>query len=102
MMRLHASLNRIEIHHLKNLLSSAGVRSVLKNEFLQGALGEIPFTECAIELWIERDSDRPLAEEIMNTLRHGPPSGAAWRCEGCNEMSEEQFTACWSCGWQRF
>lgn len=101
MKRLYASLNTIEIHHLKNLLESAGIRCFFKNEFLHRLAGEVPFTECAMELWIERDADQALAEEIFAAMRYGAPRGPAWRCERCGETSEAQFTACWSCGWQR-
>ena len=81
-------------------LRAAGIRCVLRNTTLSGAIGEIPFLECAPQLWIERDSDEARALEILDQLRH-PVHGPQWRCERCGELSEAQFGACWQCGASR-
>ena len=78
-------------------LRAAGIRCELRNTSLSGAIGEIPFLECAPQLWIERDSDEPRAREILQQLRQ-PAHGPQWRCEKCGEWSEPQFGACWQCG----
>jgi hypothetical protein len=81
-------------------LRAAGIRCVLRNTTLSGAIGEIPFLECAPQLWLERDSDEARALEILHQLRH-PVHGPQWRCERCGELSEAQFGACWQCGASR-
>jgi len=81
-------------------LRAAGIRCELRNTTLSGAMGEIPFLECAPQLWIEHDSDEPRAREILGQLRQ-PSQGPAWRCHACGESSEPQFGACWRCGAQR-
>ncbi|MBS1134653.1 MAG: hypothetical protein H6R02_1794 [Burkholderiaceae bacterium] len=81
-------------------LRAAGIRCVLRNTTLSGAMGEIPFLECAPQLWIERDTDEARALEILHQLRH-PVHGPQWRCECCGELSEAQFGACWQCGASR-
>ena len=81
-------------------LRAAGIRCVLRNTTLSGAIGEIPFLECAPQLWIERDSDEARALEILHQLRH-PVHGPQWRCERCGELSEAQFGAWWQCGASR-
>jgi Putative prokaryotic signal transducing protein len=78
-------------------LRAAGIRCQLRNISLSGAIGEIPFLECAPQLWIERDADEPRAREILQELRR-PSQGPAWRCADCGETSEPQFGACWQCG----
>lgn len=78
-------------------LRAAGVRCELRNTTLGGAIGEIPFLECAPQLWIERDADEPRALEILAELQR-PRGGPPWRCDACGEDSEPQFGACWRCG----
>jgi rubrerythrin len=95
---LLSSLNALEIHHLKNLLEAEGIRCWVKNELLSRLAGEIPFTECALELHLLRESDRPRAEAVMEAWRSAPPLAGRWTCAQCGEALEGQFSACWRCG----
>ena len=87
---LHASI-------WADTLRAAGIRCELRNTALSGALGEIPFLECAPQLWIARDHDESRAREILQQLRQ-PIRGPHWRCTKCGECSEPQFGGCWQCG----
>jgi len=102
MRAVYSSLNLIEAHHLKNLLQSAGIRCRLRNEELVRLAGEIPFPECALQLLVERAEDQPAAEALVREfLRPQMRPQEFWRCRGCDEMMEGQFTACWKCGCNR-
>ena len=98
MKRVYSSLNRMLVHHSKNLLEAEGIRTTLLNENLAGAMGEVSFLDCEIQLWVldERDADR-----AATILRYGAlaplDKGPGWRC-ACGEMLEIQFTQCWNCG----
>ncbi len=94
MKRVLSSYNLQIVHHAKNLLESAGIRAMVKNEFLSSGMGELPPAECQPELWVLRDSDVPRAEEV---LRFPATSRAEWQCV-CGERSGGQFTQCWHCG----
>ena len=98
---LYSSLKLLEVHHLKNLLEAEGIRCQIRNELLSRLAGEIPFTECAPELWLldERDFDR--ARRIVADFGKAPVVGPPWQCPYCGEMLEGQFSACWHCGAQR-
>lgn len=98
---LLTSLNPLEIHHLKNVLEAEGIRCWVRNELLSRLAGEIPFLDCALELHLARESDRPRAEAILEAWRRPPPPAAAWTCRGCGEHIEGQFDACWKCGARR-
>lgn len=91
-----------EVGHLKSLLDAAGIRCLIKNEQLVGALGEIPFLECMPELWVLDERDAARAERIIADSMVGAGAasvtGAAWRCRGCGAQNEPQFAACWRCG----
>ena len=77
-------------------LRAAGIRCEVRNTTLAGAMGEIPFLECAPQLWVLDDGDEARAKEVLAQLRL-PVSGAPWRC-ACGEISEPQFGTCWKCG----
>jgi hypothetical protein len=81
-------------------LRAAGIRCEVRNTTLAGALGEIPFLECAPQLWLMSDADEARAREILQQLRE-PATGLPWRCGSCGEESEPQFGTCWKCGQTR-
>jgi hypothetical protein len=95
---LASSLDLLEIHHLKNLLEAEGIRCWIRNELLARLAGEIPFTDCSLELHLVSEADRPRAEETLRAWRRARPLGPAWTCPGCGERLEGQFSACWQCG----
>jgi len=96
---IFSSLNLVEVHHLKNLFQSAGIRCRIKNEDLVRLAGEIPFPECTLQLVIEREDDAPAAEALLDEFLHPQRTGGEiWCCPSCGENLEGQFTACWQCG----
>lgn len=95
---LLTSLNLLEIHHLKNVLEADGICCWIKNELLSRLAGEIPFTECALELHLVHAHDLPRAEALLEVWRRPPPPGRPWTCASCGESIEGQFGACWKCG----
>jgi len=100
MQPLYSSLNLHEIYHLKNLLEAEGVRCQIKNELLSRLAGEIPFTECAPQLWLLDERDLEQAVRIVRDFRRGVVAGPPWQCPNCGETLEGQFSACWHCGAQ--
>ncbi|MCC6472807.1 MAG: DUF2007 domain-containing protein [Burkholderiales bacterium] len=99
---LYASLSLHEAHHLMNLLRSCGIDCHLSNESLSTLAGEVPFTECSVRLYVDRDRDLETAAAVLRQWRAGTWSqGPAWRCPACGEQIEAQFTACWRCAHER-
>ena len=95
---LLCSLNALEIHHVKNVLETEGIRCWIKNELLSRLAGEVPFVDCAMELHLLREEDRPRAESLLEAWRRGGAAGPSWTCTECGERLEGQFSACWKCG----
>jgi Putative prokaryotic signal transducing protein len=93
-----SSLNLHEVHHLKNLLEAEGIRCHIKNELLSRLAGEIPFTECAPELWLLDARDLERAKCVLADLSRDLVAKPAWQCPECGETLEGQFSACWHCG----
>jgi hypothetical protein len=86
---------------LRDILVQEGIESVLRNEQLATAAGEIPFVECFPELWILDDEVLPRARMLLDAWLSDPPAEPAWRCPHCHELCEGHFGACWSCGFLR-
>jgi hypothetical protein len=98
MQLLYSSLNLLEIHHLKNLLETERIRCHIRNELLSRLAGEIPFTECAPQLWLEDERDFERAKRIVAGFGTNPIPKTPWQCANCGEALEGQFSACWHCG----
>ena len=98
MKTVFTSLSLHEIHHLRNLLQSAGISCQIHNEGLSSLAGEVPFAECAMRLELENEADRDTAESLIREMARPPRAGGRWNCTRCGEALEPQFTACWRCG----
>lgn len=86
----------VQAAHYANVLRAAGIRCEVRNTTLSGAIGDIPFLECAPQVWIDNWLDEPRARQLLAEIQQ-PVPGAAWHC-GCGEEIEPQFGVCWSCG----
>lgn len=86
--------------HLAAALRAAGIDCEVRNTTLAGALGEIPFLECAPQIWLRHALDEARARELLAQLRL-PSSGEPWTCRACGEVLEPQFGQCWKCGADR-
>ncbi len=87
---------------LREFLEKEGIASLIRNEQLFGAMGEIPFAECFPELWVVDDETFPRARMLAEGWLHQDARQAEpWTCPACGEELEGQFGACWKCGRQR-
>jgi len=77
-------------------LALAGYRCEIRNQFLAGAVGELPADQVGPELWVVRDTEFNAARALLSELQH-PTSMPAWWCRACGEQSEGQFGQCWKC-----
>lgn len=90
----------LQAAHLANALRAAGIVCEVRNTTLSSAIGDIPWLECAPQVWIANDFDEARARSLLRELMQ-PISGPAWRCGKCGEQLEPQFGACWACGAER-
>ena len=86
--------------HFAGALRAAGIECEVRNTVLSGALGEIPFLECAPQIWIRSALDEARARELIDQLRT-PIAGEPWTCGQCGEVLEAQFAQCWNCSASR-
>jgi hypothetical protein len=89
----------LQVAHARNVLTAAGIESELRNQYLAGALGDLPMLETWPQLWVED----PFESAALRALEKAAtaPEGAPWTCAQCGEQLEPQFTTCWRCGHER-
>jgi len=84
---------------LSSLLESRGIATLVRHQYLSGAVGELPPDAIWPEVWVLHESDLPEATQLLAQLHATPTAtGEPWRCPHCGEMNEAQFALCWACG----
>lgn len=87
--------------HLREVLEDAGIRTLLRNEYLSGGAGELPPTETWPQLLVLEDDDAERAGTLLAAALAPSAQRSPWRCARCGERHEAQFAACWRCGAER-
>jgi hypothetical protein len=95
--RFCSAANLPEAHLLRALLEQAGIAARVFNEHAQGGMGEIPFMHAWPEIWLEHESDRARAEQVLAEFEHADRR-AARTCAACGEQNPGTFDICWRCG----
>jgi hypothetical protein len=96
MKRVYRAASLLQVAHARNVLTVAGIRSELRNQYLAGALGDLPMLETWPQVFVD-DEDESAALRALARAAVAA-RGESWRCANCGEVSEPQFTACWRCG----
>lgn len=98
MKKLYSTDDRVRAGHIQSILEERGIRCLIKNQSLSGAIGELPPIECWPELWIIDDDEFDQARELIDAyFTPLDKPGPDWKC-GCGEIIEGQFLTCWNCG----
>jgi len=79
-------------------LADEGVDSIVRNQQLSSALGEIPFTECFPELWVIDAETWPRARKLLDQWFTESSMKEPWTCPECREVVEPPLACCWRCG----
>lgn len=99
MKRIYRAASLLQVAHARNVLISAGIHCELRNQYLAGALGDLPMLETWPELMVE-ESDEEYARSVLRRAA-AAAGGEPWICPHCEERLEPQFTGCWRCGRER-
>lgn len=99
MKRVFRAESLLKVAHARNVLITAGIACEVRNQYLSGAMGELPMIETWPELLVE-DADERYALSVL-ARASSVPDASPWICEGCAEPLEPQFTSCWRCGRER-
>jgi Putative prokaryotic signal transducing protein len=94
---VYSSPTLLMVAHYRALLESHGIPGRIRNEFLAGAAGELPPTDCWPELRVAARW-APEARELISAAEAPVVDAADWTCPACGEYVERQFAVCWNCG----
>jgi hypothetical protein len=94
--RVFRAASLLQVAHARNVLTAAGIDSELRNQYLAGALGDLPMLETWPQVWVEDALESAALRALQNAATAAP--GAPWVCPQCGEELEPQFTTCWRCG----
>ena len=93
--RIYRAASLVQVAHVRNVLTVAGIHSEIRNQYLAGAMGELPMMETWPQLFVDA-ADEPRALRALASAS-APNDGPPWTCPGCGEVMEPQFTHCWRC-----
>ncbi|HEY5264780.1 MAG TPA: DUF2007 domain-containing protein [Steroidobacteraceae bacterium] len=96
MKRVFRAALLVQVAHARNVLVTAGIPCEMRNQYLAGAMGELPMLETWPQLFVD-DADEQAALRALARAA-STPVGEPWICAGCGEELEPQFTSCWRCG----
>ena len=71
MIRIHSSLNTVELSMLKDTLEREGIDSIIKQENLSAFAGIMSPGHCMAELWILNDKYFDKAQEMVDEYLKG-------------------------------
>jgi hypothetical protein len=96
---VYQAANLADAQFLADRLDSYGIESRLRNDALQGALGELPLT-LRPEVCVTDDRDLERARELVAeheaAMRAEVPADDQ-TCPGCGEVNPSNFELCWKC-----
>ncbi|WP_455198671.1 putative signal transducing protein [Kaarinaea lacus] len=98
MFKIYSAGNIQDAYLLHGLLLDAGIESRVLNEYAQGGVGEIPFTQAYPEIWLVDELDTDRARKIIRQFEQQGNTGEDIYCTQCHEKNPETFETCWHCG----
>jgi hypothetical protein len=99
MIKVFEDFDLARVGMVQSALSAAGIRTLLKNQFMSSVMGEIPFVEVMPELWVLDERNREQALDIIESMQARPETHQSdWVCAGCGTEVAGVFSHCWNCG----
>jgi hypothetical protein len=95
--KIYSAGNIQDAYLLQGLLNESGIETRILNEYAQGGVGEIPFTQAYPEIWLVNKSDSERAKEIIKQFDARQGHDDVF-CARCHEPNPDTFETCWHCG----
>ncbi|WP_413698690.1 DUF2007 domain-containing protein [Psychromonas sp. KJ10-10] len=97
---LYSNENLFMVTNVKNIMEAQGIDVFIKNEFSQGAIGEISAFDAWPEVWLFNEDDFQRATEVLEASAKLCDK-EDWTCENCLENNASSFEICWNCNSER-
>ena len=96
MKMVYTNENQFLTNNVKNIVEAQGIKVFIKNEFSQGAVGEISAFDSWPEVWVYDDLEFERAVEIVESSQRDSKA-EDWTCHHCTEKNDPSFEICWNC-----
>ena len=93
---VYSNENNMLVSNIKNIIEAQGITVIIKNEFAQGAIGELSVTDSWPEIWVVNDDEYARTIEIIKAVK-SDSQGKDWVCKKCAEENAPSFDICWNC-----
>ena len=109
LVQIYTARDGMEAQFLVGLLKQQGIEAAVMGENLGIARGDLPLgPETLPSVWVQdrhAEAAGQLVEEFVSAGQLSPMekemSQISWRCPGCGETLEGQFSQCWKCQTER-
>lgn len=91
--------NRFLVSNARNILENENIETLLKNEFIGGAAGDLSSFDSWQEIWVE-EKDYSKAKKLLSVLTDNDVF-IDWICSTCGEANDTSFEICWKCHRER-
>ncbi|MBL1276772.1 MAG: DUF2007 domain-containing protein [Ectothiorhodospiraceae bacterium] len=97
MIKIYSAGNITDAYLLQSLFSEARIETQILNEYAQGGVGELSFTQAYPELWLINAADAKQAIEIIKQFEQREVPVGSIQCPQCGEPNPDSFEVCWQC-----
>lgn len=97
MHKIYSAENLQAAYLLQSLLAEAGVKTRILNEYAQGGVGDISFTQAYPEIWLVDDADAESAQSVVDHFERRDEPINTIVCPNCKEPNPDTFEVCWRC-----
>ncbi|GAB2993688.1 putative signal transducing protein [Psychrosphaera aestuarii] len=98
MKKVYQCSNTLELQPFIETLKRLDIKHLIKNEYISGAIGELPFTEAWPQIWVLNDNDVAEAKAACRATETDINSDKPdWDCSHCGETNHASFEFCWQC-----
>lgn len=97
MVLIHLAHDIQQANLILHYLEQNSIKAIILNQYTQGALGQLPFTQAYPEIWVE-EIVASKAKILIENFEKIPLNNNTVFCNKCNEVNPENFETCWSCG----
>jgi hypothetical protein len=97
MIQIHLAHDIQQANLILHFLEQNDIKAIILNQYTQGALGELPFTQAYPEIWVDEILSQR-AKKLIEHFEQLPLSKNTVNCKKCQEINPENFETCWNCG----